>query len=98
MKTPRVLSQLTHDLPNEGQLVVYDGRGEKLVVLNDFGAAIYLLIDGERTPEEIAHFVAETLSEKSPSRCRTEVQQFLATLVNEGIVEWCDPAPTPAIP
>lgn len=98
MKTPRVLSQLTHDLQNEAQLVVYDSRGEKLVVLNDFGAAIYLLIDGERTSDQIASFIATTLPQKAPSLCKTVVQEFLVALVNEGIVEWCDPASTPVNP
>jgi hypothetical protein len=83
-----VLSQLTHDLPEDGQLVVYDSRGEKLVVLNDIGAAIYLLIDGESTPEQISAFVATTLPQKSASACRHEVDNFLKNLTDEGIIEW----------
>lgn len=90
MKAPRVLSQLTHDLPEEGQLVVYDNRGEKLVVLNDFGAAVYLLINGERTADEIASFISSTLSQKSIQACESEVRQFLGELASEGIVEWSD--------
>lgn len=90
MKTPRVLSELTHDLPEDRQLVVYDSRGEKLVVLNDVGAAIYLLIDGEKTAEQIAHFVDTTFGESSFSGCKEQVDQFLTELAREGIIEWCD--------
>lgn len=93
MKVPRLLSQLTHDLPEEGQLVVYDDKGEKLVVLNDMGAAIYLLIDGRSSIDQIAGFIQKTLPQKSGSDCTGEVDAFLSELATEGIIEWCDPNP-----
>lgn len=90
MKVPRLLSQLTHDLPEEGQLVVYDEKGEKLVVLNDVGAAIYCLIDGINSLDQIVAFVSQTLPQKSLTDCRQEVEAFLTELEKEGVVEWRD--------
>ncbi len=99
MRTPRLLSQLTHDLPEEGQLVVYDSRGEKLVVLNEVGAAIYFLIDGEKSSEDIARFVSDALPPTDGSDSAVDVERFLDELVREGIVEWCEsPKPAPEAP
>lgn len=93
MKVPRLLSQLTHDLPEDGQLVVYDEKGEKLVVLNEMGAAIYCLIDGSNSVEQIAAFVGSTLPEKSAADCHREVAAFLSDLETEGVIEWCERSP-----
>ena len=95
MKIPRLLSQLTHDLPEDGQLVVYDEKGEKLVVLNDVGAAIYCLIDGSKSVDQIAAFVGATLPQKSSSDCHREVVAFLSELEKEGVIEWCERNPAP---
>lgn len=79
---------MTHDLPDEGQLVVYSPEGEKLIVLNEVGAAIYFLIDGSKSAEDIAHFVQETLPGAQAETYSRDVEQFLAELESHGIVRY----------
>jgi uncharacterized protein YpbB len=79
---------VTHDLEEEGQLVVYDASGSKLVVLNDIGAAIYFLIDGKRSSQDIGRFLADTLPQGVPESCQSDVEAFLQQLESQGVVSW----------
>jgi len=69
-------------------LVVYDAQGEKLIVLNEMGAAIYFLIDGTKTVPDISHFVQTSLAGGAPENCEAEVQTFVNLLVEHRVVEW----------
>lgn len=90
MRVPHLTAKMTHDLPEAGQLVVYNTDGEKLIVLNDVGAAVYFLIDGQRSAEEIARFVQETLPGGEASAYERDVNTFLDQLTGHGIVSWTE--------
>jgi hypothetical protein len=86
MKVPQLIATTTHDLPDEGQLIVYDNQGSKLIVLNDMGAAVYYLIDGERDAKQIAQIVEETLEGEVPPDHEEKIFAFLQLLESHQIL------------
>lgn len=90
---------MTHDLEGDDQFVVYDSTGEKLVVLNQVGAAIYFLVDGKRTSAEIASFVKEHVPSGAPESCDSDVEAFLDSLATQGVIAFSEQAgpSTPSI-
>ncbi len=69
---------------DEGGLVVLPGRSE-VKVLNPTGIAIYRLLDGTHTPEEIARAVTEEF-EVSGERALEDVRTFLEDLERNGML------------
>lgn len=90
MKVPHLVATMTHDLEDEDQLVVYDSAGERLVVLNQIGAAIFHLVDGKRTTADIASFLRENLPAGVPESCESDVEAFLDSLVSHGVVAFSE--------
>jgi hypothetical protein len=88
MPVPLLLATITHDLPEDGQLVVYDDAGSKLVVLNESGAAIYFLIDGKRTTAEIVSIVEEATQGLTAKSCAEEIQVFLEMLESHQVLRF----------
>jgi len=85
-------AKLAHEVDETGEVVVFDETGNRLLMLNQVGAAVWLLIDGERTGSEIAALIVETMgSERGErvelGRVEQDVQAFVGTLVEHGVVE-----------
>jgi hypothetical protein len=85
-KIPMRVADVAHEVQETGDVVVFDAAGNQLLLLNDVGAAVWLLIDGARTPAEIARVIIETLP-ADPAQVERDVQRFLATLEGHGVVE-----------
>ena len=69
---------------DEGGLVVLPARAE-VKVLNPVGIKIFSMLDGTRTPEEIAAVVA-TEFEVSAEEALRDVQGFLEELAGQGML------------
>jgi hypothetical protein len=69
-----------------GEVVLFDERGERLLLLNDVGAAVWLLVNGARTVREITQIILETLP-ADRSRVEGDVACFLDTLAGHGLIE-----------
>lgn len=73
------------DFGDEGGLVVIPGRAEVKVV-NAVAMAIYPLLDGTRTRDEIVAKVVEEY-EISPEEARRDLDAFLAQLAEHGMLD-----------
>lgn len=72
------------DFGDEGGLVVLPGRAE-VKVLNAVAMAIYPLLDGTRTREEIVAKIVEEF-EISPAEARADLDAFLSELAEHGML------------
>lgn len=68
----------------EGGMVVLPARSEVKVV-NETGSTILSLLDGERSPEDIAAVVAERF-DVTPEQALADVREFLAEAEREGMI------------
>jgi hypothetical protein len=82
-------AKLAHEVDETGEVVVFDEAGNRLLMLNQVGAAVWLLIDGERTGRDIAALIVETLGGERVALGQVEhdVQAFVGNLVEHGVVE-----------
>jgi hypothetical protein len=55
-------------------------------LLNQIGAAVWLLLDGARSVQEIARMITETLP-ADPAKVETDVQAFVDSLASHGVIE-----------
>jgi hypothetical protein len=86
-RVPRRIDTVVHELEDEGQAVVYDAEGNQLIVLNGVGAAVWFLVDGERTVGDIAREIVSTL-DANRDDVERDVAVFLASLEERGLVEY----------
>lgn len=82
-------AQLAHEVDETGEVVVFDESGNRLLMLNQVGAAVWLLIDGERTGRDIAALIVQSLPGEPVELGRVEhdVQAFVGSLLEHGVVE-----------
>ena len=78
---PKVISQ---DLENEAVLVMPEAGQVK--VLNEVGALIWQLIDGQHSVAEIARLVCDAFNVELEV-CQADTLNFLAELQTKGIIE-----------
>jgi hypothetical protein len=83
---PKKRPALTHEVSETGEVVLFDEAGQRLLLLNDVGAAVWLLLDGVRSVEDIARVVTETLP-ADIAQVQRDVQAFLQTLHEHGLVD-----------
>lgn len=86
--TYRKLWRISHDLPDQDQVALFDEQRSELVMLNPLGGEIWDLVDGKRSVGDIARHLKETV-ETAPElpQIETEVQAFLSDLAARGAVE-----------
>jgi len=82
---PVKLDALTHQVDETGDIIVFDQKGNQLLMLNDVGAAVWLLVDGERSVGEIAELIVETLPADVQS-VESDVQRFVDSLVQNAVL------------
>jgi pyrroloquinoline quinone biosynthesis protein D len=81
-RSERTLSQDFAD----GTIAVLDPTGERVLMLNPTGAAVWALCDGTRTVEDIAAFVHAHTSGATLGQVRGDVASLLAELVAAGLL------------
>lgn len=86
-RVPRRAEALTHEVQGSGETVLYDEAGDQLLVLNETGAAIWLLVDGERTVQDITEVVAGLL-DVDRAEVATALDSFLNELSEKNLVHW----------
>lgn len=75
----------TYEVQENGDLVVLGPGGDRLVVLNPVGAAVYELADGLRDLDEIAAIVGDTVG--APRQVvREDVGRFVRDLEARGLL------------
>ena len=86
-RVPRRRTTLTHEVTDTDEVVIYDGNGPQLLVLNDIAAGVWLLIDGKRS---IGDITAEILShvEAEPETVARDVTAFLGQLEQRKLIAW----------
>jgi hypothetical protein len=84
--TPIRRPAVVHEVPETNETVVCHVDGGTLLVLNDVGAAVWHLVDGRRTVDDIAAFVASTVG-VAEDVAQRDVQAFVETLRERGVVD-----------
>ena len=79
------LEALVHEVEDTGDIVLFDQQGKQLLLLNDIGAAVWLLLDGRRNVSQIVELITETLPAET-DRVEQDVVSFLSTLQSHGLV------------
>jgi hypothetical protein len=74
----------------EGEAVLIDLQGRRIMGLNQVGSFVFGLIDGVRTVDALAAAVAERFQVER-ERARADVAAFLSDLQRRGLVEGCAP-------
>jgi len=70
--------------------VIYDAPRDRVHFLNPTGAIVLELCDGTRGAADIAQFLAASFGLAEPPAA--SVQECLATLLAEGLIEPCEPS------
>ena len=86
-RVPQRKDTLTHEVTDTDEVVIYDGSGPQLLVLNDIAAGVWLLIDGARSIDDIT---AEILNHVEAERARVtrDVIAFLGQLEQRELIVW----------
>ena len=86
-RIPKRKDTLTHEVTDTEEVVVYDGDGPQLLVLNDIAAGIWLMIDGHRS---VADITSEILSHVEAERetVSRDVLTFLGELEQRKLIAW----------
>ncbi len=82
---PKKLAALTHEVNETGEVVIFDQTGNQLLLLNDVGAAVWLLVDGARSIDAIVDVIVSSLPAER-AEVERDVLQFLGTLSGHGLV------------
>jgi hypothetical protein len=86
---PRISGRCTWQVV-EGEAVLLDLHGKRLVGLNAVGSFVFPLLDGARTVGALAAAVAERFG-VARERAEADVKVFLADLGRRGFVEGIEP-------
>ena len=78
---------LTHEVTDSDEVVIYDSEDRQLLVLNDFGAGVWLLIDGERSLAELSDEILRCVA-ADPDAVQSDVTRFVEELVQRKVVRW----------
>lgn len=82
---PRKNWSVSYELEDTGQTVVFDEVRSELMVFNETAAAVWLLVDGERSVGAIVEFLQRELPVAVPEeRMQEDVLQFLRGMVERG--------------
>lgn len=86
-RVPQRKDTLTHEVTDTDEVVIYDGTGPQLLVLNDIAAGVWLMIDGRRS---IADITAEILNhvEAEHTTVTRDVLAFLGQLEQRELIAW----------
>ncbi|MFM8305145.1 MAG: PqqD family protein [Actinomycetota bacterium] len=80
-RSPRVVSEVV-----DGQAVLVDPRGEELLTLNEVGTLVWLALDGQRGPAELAADLADRFDDVPVETVARDIAAFLDEVEAAGLV------------
>ena len=80
---------LTHEVTDSDEVVIYDSNQRQLLVLNDFGAGVWLLIDGRRSIDDLTATLLDCV-DADPKTVERDVVSFVERLVERKVLRWRD--------
>ena len=86
-RVPQRKNTLTHEVTDTDEVVIYDGSGPQLLVLNDIAAGVWLMIDGERSIGDITTEIVSHL-DAAPETVTRDVLAFLGQLEHRKLITW----------
>ena len=86
-QVPEKKNTLTHEVTETDEVVIYDGGGSQLLVLNDIAAGVWLMIDGEHSLDEITAEIVSHLDADRETVAR-DVVAFLRQLEDRKLITW----------
>lgn len=86
-RVPERKNTVTHEVTDSDEVVIYDGSGSQLLVLNDIAAGIWLMIDGRRTIEDITGEILDHVDAERETVTR-DVLAFLSLLEDRTLITW----------
>ena len=86
-RVPQRKNTLTHEVTDTDEVVIYDRSGPQLLVLNDIAAGVWLMIDGERSIEDITSEIVTHLDAETETVTR-DVLAFLGQLERRKLITW----------
>lgn len=87
LRVPQRKDTVTHEVTDTDEVVIYDGNGPQLLVLNDIAAGVWLMIDGDRSIDEITDEIVSHFSAGREAVTR-DVLAFLAQLEHRKLITW----------
>ena len=78
---------LTHEVTDSDEVVIYDSNQRQLLVLNDFGAGVWLLIDGHRSIDDLTAALLDCV-DADPKTVAGDVTSFVERLVERKVLRW----------
>jgi len=79
---------VSHELPEEGRVALFDEEGSQLVVLNEVGGEIWRLLENPLRGDELVAELSRSIEQTPPEEeVRAEVLRFLNDLYQRGAVE-----------
>lgn len=80
--------RVSHDLPDEHKVAFFDEAQSELVVVNAIGGAIWHLLDGQTSVQDIVQILEQEV-EGAPAKEEThkEVERFLSALLERRAIE-----------
>jgi hypothetical protein len=85
-RVPVRTPSLQHDT-GDGEFVVYVMHTHELLMFNDVGAGVYLLLDGQRTVGDILELMLDVLP-TDPAVALLDLSRFLEHLAERGAVSF----------
>lgn len=86
-RVPERKHTLTHEVTDTDEVVIYDKTGPQLLVLNDVGAGVWLLVDGERSVDQITDEIVTHMDAERETVAR-DVLAFLGQLEQRELITW----------
>lgn len=78
--------RVAHELRDTDETVLFDESQNELLVLSASGAAVWHLLDGQKTLGQIAEFIA-SVATGAPAEVEGEVIDFALVLAQRGAIE-----------
>jgi hypothetical protein len=86
-RIPLRADTVAHELEDERQVVLYDAEHKQLLVLTELGAAVWFLMNGQRSEAEISQQIVGALAVNAAEVAR-DVEAFLQALEARGFIAY----------
>jgi hypothetical protein len=86
-RVPVRTDAVAHEVSDTSETVLFDEARSQLLVLNEVGASVWLLADGERSISDIVEFIVETL-EADRTTVAADVNSFLTQLESQALIRF----------
>ena len=86
-RVPTRTEVVTHEVDDTGETVLFDEARSQLLVLNEVGASVWLLANGERSTSDIVDFIVESL-DADRATVAADVDSFLTQLESKALIRF----------